>query len=324
MCTDCGPLLDAIDRYIQKADDNLEEQLGSEGYEHPKDTVDTIKEIEEQVAAALKDETGRFLEAIAKATTLEVFAENIWPQVKDSDNLAEALMAIFRDQFSSFMPQYVDYYIAQTDRDLKCEQVSKRTTAWVREWSQELADIMQLNSHTEIEKILTAGLEKGSSIDEFARAILESGIRDEYYKARRVAITEVLRAHCIAQQEAMMQSPAVEEKMWKHTGSHRNKPRRNHQDMDGQRVPKAMPYTLKGIKGGTYYPMEPKDPSLQPEESINCHCISEPIINEEILRLPLEERQRLQQEAIDEMDDAWEQEVDARNKSRAGIASSPT
>ena len=183
---------------------------------------------------------------------------------------------------------------------------------------------MQLNSHTEIEKILTAGLEKGSSIDEFARAILESGIRDEYYKARRVAITEVLRAHCIAQQEAMMQSPAVEEKMWKHTGSHRNKPRRNHQDMDGQRVPKAMPYTLKGIKGGTYYPMEPKDPSLPPEESINCHCISEPIINEEILRLPLEERQRLQQEAIDEMDDAWEQEVDARNKSRAGIASSPT
>lgn len=70
MCTDCGPLIDAIDRYIQKADDNLEEQLGSEGYEHPKDTVDTIKEIEEQVAAALKDESGRFLDAIAKATTL--------------------------------------------------------------------------------------------------------------------------------------------------------------------------------------------------------------------------------------------------------------
>lgn len=319
MCTDCGPLMDAIDRYIQKADDNLEEQLGSEGYEHPKDTVDTIKEIEEQVAAALKDETGRFLEAIAKATTLEVFAENIWPQVKDSDNLAEALMAIFRDQFSTFMPQYVDYYIAQTDRNLKCEQVSKRTTAWVREWSRELADIMQLNSHTEIEKILTAGLEKGSNIDEFARAILESGIRDEYYKARRVAITEVLRAHCIAQQEAMMQSPAVEEKMWKHTGSHRNKPRRNHQDMDGQRVPKGKPYTLKGAKGGTYYPMEPKDPILPPEESINCHCISEPIVNEEILGLSLEERQRLQQDAIAEMDDEWEKEVDARNKARAGI-----
>ena len=116
-----------------------------------------------------------------------------------------------------------------------------------------------------------------------------------------------------------MQSPAVEEKTWKHTGSHRNKPRRNHQDMDGQRVPKGKPYTLKGAKGGTYYPMEPKDPILPPEESINCHCISEPIVNEEILGLSLEERQRLQQDAIAEMDDEWEKEVDARNKARAGI-----
>ena len=80
MCTDCGPLIDAIDRYIQKADDNLEEQLGSEGYEHPKDTVNTIKEIEEQVAAALKDETGRFLEAIAKATTLRYSRKTSGPR----------------------------------------------------------------------------------------------------------------------------------------------------------------------------------------------------------------------------------------------------
>ena len=35
--------------------------------------------------------------------------------------------------------------------------------------------------------------------------------------------------------------------------------------------------------------------------------------------LPLEERQRLQQKAIDEMDDEWEKELDARNKAKAGI-----
>ena len=28
MCLDCGPLIKAIDRYIQKADDDLEEALG--------------------------------------------------------------------------------------------------------------------------------------------------------------------------------------------------------------------------------------------------------------------------------------------------------
>jgi hypothetical protein len=33
----------------------------------------------------------------------------------------------------------------------------------------------------------------------------------------------------------------------------------------------------------------------------------------------LEERQRLQQEAIDAMDDEWEKELDAQNKAKAGI-----
>lgn len=116
-----------------------------------------------------------------------------------------------------------------------------------------------------------------------------------------------------------MQSPAVEEKMWKHTGAYRNDPRKNHVDMDGQRVPKDQPFELRGIKGGTYYPMYPRDSSLPPEESINCHCISQPVVSARVLGLSLEERQRLQQQAIEEMDDEWERELDARNKAKAGI-----
>ena len=197
--------------------------------------------------------------------------------------------------------------------------MSKKTTAWVRTWSASLGEIMQLNSHKEIETILEKGLRDGSSIQEFTRSILDSGIRDEYYKARRVAVTEVLRAHSVAQQEAFMQSPAVEEKMWKHTGAYRNDPRKNHMDMDGQRVPKDQPFELRGIKGGTYYPMYPRDSSLPPEESINCHCISQPVVSAEVLGLSLEERQRLQQQAIEEMDGEWERELDARNKAKAGI-----
>ena len=116
-----------------------------------------------------------------------------------------------------------------------------------------------------------------------------------------------------------MQSPAVSEKMWKHTGEYRNEPRQNHVDMDGQRVPVEEPFELIGADGGTYECMYPRDPILPPEESINCHCISQPVVSEEILGLPLEERQRLQQEAIDEMDDEWERELDAKNKAKAGI-----
>lgn len=319
MCVECRPLIKAIDAYIQKADGDLADALEDEGYVKPKRTLDYLEDMEEQVAAALLAETDYILEAAKGAVALEVFAADIWPGVKLSDELMSKLAAIFAEQLEKFMPEFVEYYIQRTDKKLKLKQVSKRTIAWVKTWSKSLGEIMQLNSHKEIESILEKGLQDGSSIQEFTRSIIDSGIRDEYYKARRVAVTEVLRAHSVAQQEAFMQSPAVEEKMWKHTGAYRNDPRKNHVDMDGQRVPKDQPFELRGIKGGTYYPMYPRDSSLPPEESINCHCISQPVVSAEVLGLSLEERQRLQQQAIEEMDDEWERELDARNKAKAGI-----
>ena len=319
MCMECGPLIKAIDAYIQKADDGLADALGAEGYIKPKKTLKYAQDIEDSVAEALLEETDYILAEAEKAVDLETFAADIWPGVKLNDAAKSKLATVFTERLSEFLPEYIGYYIAQTDRGLKLTQVSKRTLAWVKSWSKDLGEIMQLNSHKEIERILEKGLAEGQGMAEFTRAILDSGIRDEYYKARRVAVTEVLRAHSVAQQEAYMQSPAVSEKMWKHTGEYRNEPRQNHVDMDGQRVPVGEPFELIGADGGTYEPMYPRDTTLPPEESINCHCISQPVVSEETLGLPLEERQRLQQEAIDAMDDEWEKELDAQNKAKAGI-----
>ena len=319
MCMACQPLIKAIDAYLAKADGDLADALDAEGYAEPQATIGYMQGIEDDVAEALVEETDYFLAEAEKAADLETFAADIWPRVKLNDRLKAKLATVFTEHLSEFMPEFVAYYIAQTDRSLKLEVVSKRTVAWVESWSEQLGEIMQLNSHKEIETILTKGLKDGTGIASFTREILDSGIRDEYYKARRVALTEVLGAHSVAQQEAFMQSPAVAEKAWKHTGAYRNEPRQNHVDMDGQRVAKDAPFILTGIKGGTFEPMYPRDVILPPEERINCHCICQPVVSEDILGLPLEERQRLQQEAIDNMDDAWEKELDARNKAKAGI-----
>lgn len=319
MCMYCGPLIKAIDNFIAKADSNLAETLDDEGYVKPKKTIAYIEGLEDDIADALTEETAYFIAEAEKAVDLETFSKEIWPEVKYKDGLKAALATIFRDRFKKFMPEFVGYYIARTDKNLKLESVSKRTTAWVESWSEKLGEIMQLNSHKELEKILTTGLKDGKGIIDFTREILDSGIRDEYYKARRAALTEVLRAHSVAQQEAFMQSPAVAEKAWRHTGEYRNQPRQNHMDMNGQRVPKGECFELEGINGGTYSIMYPRDTSLPPEETINCHCICQPIVNEEILGLSLEERQALQQQAIDEMDDEWEKELDRANRAKAGI-----
>jgi hypothetical protein len=42
-------------------------------------------------------------------------------------------------------------------------------------------------------------------------------------------------------------------------------------------------------------------------------------VDEDVLGLPLEERERMQREALDSMDDDWEAELDARNRAKAGI-----
>ena len=217
------------------------------------------------------------------------------------------------------MPTYVEAYVQKTDAELTVTKLTKRTTDWISSWSSDLADIMKLDTETEIEAVLKKGLNDGKGINDVANLIADSGIRSPGYRARRVALTEVLRAHGYAQLESYIQSPAVEEKMWKHTGAYRNDPRQNHVDMDGVHVPKRQPFTLIGADGNTYYPMTPRDVCLPPRESVNCHCLLQPVVSEEVLGLSLEERQALQAQAIAEDDGEWEKELDAQNKARAGI-----
>lgn len=319
MCLCCGPLIKAIDNYIAKANDDLIDLLESEGFVHPEDTVAFADAIEDLLTTALEDETAYFLAHIEESLDIEHFASEIWPDVKLNDDLKVKIAEIFKEQLQTFMPEYAQYYLDQSDPELSIRVITERTKAWIESWSEELGSLMQLTSHTELEAILQEGLENGDGIADFTRRIMDSGIRGERYRARRAALTEVLRAHSVAQQESMMQSPVVEEKMWRHTGSYRNDPRKNHVAMDGQRVPKGQPFILKGAKGGTYECMYPRDPILPASESVNCHCISQAIVNEDILGLSLNERRQLQREAIEQMDDDWEKELDAKNKAKAGI-----
>lgn len=319
----CNDLLIAIERYILKADNDLEQTLKDAGYVEPKKTVKRINEIEDQLADAFREESDEFLEWLKRAEEknidLEKFYEESWPLFVEGDNIKEALFEVFYDELSTIMPDLVNDYIKQADPELIAEQITQRTTDWVSSWSEELSEKMELSSHEEIEKVLTNTLESGKGISDLTAQIMTEGIRDEEYKARRVAVTEMLRAHSVAQEESILQNPCVESKEWVHTGNHKNTPRENHVAMNGQIVAKEEPFELTGADGITYYPMHPRDSILPPGESVNCHCIHRGIVSEDILGLSLEERQALQNQAIADMDDAWEAELDAQNKAKAGI-----
>lgn len=313
----CREVTAAIDAYLARADDELEKELGAAGFVEPKQTVKDMEALEEELTEALTEDTKFIVSTTDDYSTLTNYSETGVQVAANDQKLIKKLTRTFNSTFSRIVPAYCEEYIKLTDKEMKMALMSKRTVAWIESWSGDLSRIMKLNDNQVIENLLKKGLRDGASIKEFCDMISDSGIREAGFRARRVAVTEVLRAHSVAQHESGVQSPAVNGKMWRHSGGFRIEPRQNHVDMDdGTVVPINEPFTLYGADGLTYYPMYPRDSNLPPGESINCHCIEQLIVDESILGLSLEERQKLQAEAIAEIDEAWLKEIDEQNRNR--------
>ena len=367
---DFRPLIKAIDAYLKKADEKLADALDDAGFISAEETVEEIGVLEEALAGALKRQTRHILDALESVDELQEFADS-WDSVKLLDDCDEYISKAFYESFNLSIPELVVRYIAEIDPELASSmihksfgskktsaRITKRLMAWVRSWSMELGKLMKLSTHTMIEMLLAKNLAEGKNVTDFTLDLMGyqrdangrilrdknnlpirvAGIRDEYYRARRVAQTEMLTAHSAAKQEAFLQSPTIETKMWRHVGSHRSKEgaahRENHVAMDRQRVPKNEPFKLEGKDGEDYEPMFPRDPeNLSAGERINCRCGMQGIISDDdnIFGMTLEEREALQQQAIDEDNDKWDKynerwdlgdadrAIDDANGAKAGI-----
>ena len=300
-------LINAIDTYIKKADEDLEKQLAAEGFAAAGAAVAAISKIEDAVRDALEGHADRLLAKLEKADSIEGFLAEAWPGIKSEKELRDALEKILRQQFQDLMGECVQEFLVDADKALAIDRrITKPAQDFIESWSSQLADLMHLNTNKQIEKILLDSQEKALSIEQVAGAIGKSGIRSPGWRARRVAQMEVLRIESYAQLEYMRQDPSVEEKEWVHTGGHKNKPRANHVAMDGQRAAVEEPFELAGADGGTYHPMLPRDICLPASESVNCHCIMKQIRNEKIMGMSVDERRALREKYMDEVDAEWD------------------
>lgn len=314
----CHALIKAIDRYIEKADVDLSKTLDDAGFAEAKASVNNIATLEDKLAEILTDQTVEIAKMIEEAGTLESaikLMEEFFVEDESRESLIEALKEFYDDNISAL----ATVYIREAESDMAVSQLRQRTVSWIKSWSADLADLMQLTSREQIEKLIGSALESGEGVGTLKNQLIAEGVRNEEYRARATSLTEMLRAHSVAREEAIQQSPATDRKGWLHSGGRGIAPRENHVAMNGQIVPKEKPFVMQGRSGSTYYPMFPRDPKLPPEESINCHCTHIPIVDDEVLGMSLEERQKLQQQIIDEDNGEWEKELDARNKAKAGI-----
>lgn len=311
-------IISAIDRYIAKADEDLADTLKEEGFANEDETVEQINTLQEKIADILREQTKIAIAVLAASPNWKAAKKNI-SDMMDADDIADQVDEAVSDMLETQIPELATTYIKELEPDLVVDTLRWRTADWMAEWSERLGELMKINTHKQLTDLIQSAIDNGESISSLTQTIMDGGWRSEYYQARRVAVTEVLRAHSVAREEAIQQSPATDRKEWVHTGAHKNEPRQNHVDMSGQIVDKDKPFTLIGRDGATYYPMYPRDPILPPGESINCHCIHRGITNDGILGMSYEERKKMQQDIIDNDDGEWEKELNAQNKAKSGI-----
>ncbi len=296
-------LLNSLNVFIRKAEEkNEEEKLTDVVPDFPglSKIPDYVEGYEKKVARLLRRQRKKFLSGVNDFVS------------KDSKETLEAILVYFTqnlfaaDDFEKHFQELTKGFLQQTieelvsvimdslDPEVPFKVLSSRSTNWIKGWSEELAEIMKLNTHEAVENVLTEAIENGSSIQDI-ELTLRNLPQFNRSRARTTAITEVLAASSAAQQEAYSQSPAVIAKKWRHSGGKKNNPRENHMALDGMIVGVDEEFTIPG-SGETC--MHPRDSKLSAKERVSCHCVIGPVVDHQILGLSPKEKEKIREGII--------------------------
>ncbi len=283
-----------IDVILKADEEDKKKELKKIGYVNIDETIEMINNIENKFV----DTFDEALDVVSDEIDENIDINNINEYMKSiQDKINDSKLDDFmKKEYEDKIIRFGNSYLKQNDKDLFFNTPSKFTSKFVNEWSENLIKSTNEETVTSIRSVLQKGVNDGSSIEEIALNISSShGLSRE--RARTIALNETLRAHSYARNEAAIQNPSVVKYMWRHSGTKGISPRKVHIDLDGTVIEKGKYFDVNG-----YDARFPRDTMLPAKESVNCHCTFEEIINEDILGLSLEDRQKLQEEAIAEID----------------------
>ena len=296
-CCD-AEIIECINRIIEKDNDKLYDKLKKMGIAFAAMTVRQISLLEKRIATAMKKWHKSEKTSLLNSESLFSFLSSHTTESEADAELVQAVSQAVEETCGDVLQASADQYIRQTDAELSVTEISAPTAAAVSEASVQAGTSVLRYVTDEISNIIQEAINNGDSVDDAAKRIFDDRLRDEYYEARRVAQTEMMRTHAYAKYEALQQSPVVNAKRWRHTGAKGAASRENHVNISGQTVPKDQPFTLTGRDGATYHPMLPHDTALPAAEAINCHCILEAVIDKDLKSLPPEQKAQMQRDNI--------------------------
>lgn len=296
-CCD-AEIIECINRIIEKDNDKLYDKLKKMGIAFAAMTVRQISLLEKLIATAMKKWHKSEKTSLLNSESLFSFLSSHTTESEADAELVQAVSQAVEETCGDVLQASADQYIRQTDAELSVTEISAPAAAAVSEASVQAGTSVLRHVTDEISNIIQEAINNGDSVDDAAKRIFDGRLRDEYYEARRVAQTEMMRTHAYAKYEALQQSPVVNAKRWRHTGAKGAASRENHVNISGQTVPKDQPFTLTGRDGATYHPMLPHDTALPAAEAINCHCILEAVIDKDLKSLPPEQKAQMQRDNI--------------------------
>ena len=288
-------LFKAINSIVKEEADELKDEIAD--FPALDATLTAIETYEVKVAGLFRRQKKHFIDGL-KTLVVKSDFENVakvaelMTKLYEADDFADSMADYTEDFLLEILEELVAEIMKSIDEDVAFNTLSSKATTWIGEWSKDLAEMMKLTTHSEIEKVISTVIETGESIDKAIKRLRELPEFNRT-RARTTAITEVLRANSVAAHEAYVQSPAVIQKVWKHSGSKKNKPRQAHVNLSGTVIGIDEKFDVNGQQA-----LYPRDKDLPAEEVINCHCVLGPVVDPAILGLSKEEKQRLRDQAI--------------------------
>ena len=311
-------LLKAINCYIIKADEDLEEEFKENGIVEPMAAVALVNAIEDGIIDVEENIVNTLMENYKSNDTVN---DTVFSDIKHTIQNTEFEIQyadMLHDSFAEMFESSVEACSKEIDKDIVITEYTMKSKDWLAEWAHQLAEILKTQNEDAVIKILESCNDSKSTIKDTQRLIVDLGIRGEGNSSRRLAITETYRVNNYAKEEAFIQNPSVTGKEWVHSGSRKNA-RKYHLALDGVVIPVSERFNLKGVKGGTHHPMIPHDTSLPVEEVANCKCKIEYRTSKEILNKNADEKAKEQKKRVRESDIEWEKEFNERNKKASGI-----
>lgn len=295
--------LKTIDDILKAADDNKELKELLKDYPEMEDLITLIEDYEAEFADQFnesKDEIIGVLKEFIKdgeeGTALGVHLPALESDMTGADTIASRVAIVSNLFMTRALTTLVPIMMKNIDVDTPFEKLSKRTLTWIDSWSDDLGKLMKNTNSDAVSRALKAGLENGEGIDEIVRRLEELPAFNRA-RARATAITEILTANSVSQQEAYSQSPAVTKKEWLHSGGKGINPRPAHVALSGTQVDVEDSFNVNGHSA-----MYPRATTLPASERVYCHCVLVPVIDKEILLKPKAEKIQLQTQALDNME----------------------